>query len=185
MNILQKIRHQKQRREEIKFDDTLTDSEKADILYSKIIEIVKKPHHKLAFNLAFNSGLRVSEITKLKIENIDFNGKKIFIKDSKYGKDRVVPLPKGFPEKFLKLIPLKCGVRALEIAFKNYVKKAGIMKEDLHFHSLRHSFAVRCMERGIPLNQIQVLLGHESISTTSVYLKINPQDALKSYENLW
>jgi integrase/recombinase XerD len=66
-----------------------------------------------------------------------------------------------------------------------YVGRAEISKPDLHFHSLRHSFAVRCMERGIPLNQIQVLLGHESISTTSIYLKINPKDALDSYENLW
>ena len=80
---------------------------------------------------------------------------------------------------------MKCGVRALEISFKNYVKKAGIEKQDLHFHSLRHSFAVRCMERGIPLNQIQIILGHESIATTGIYLRINPKDALDNYEKLW
>lgn len=153
--------------------------------FIKIIKLVKQPQHKLAFILGFNSGLRISEITKLKPENIDFQGKRIFIKDSKYGRDRVVPLPKGFPESYLKNIPLKCGVRALQIAFKNYTKKAGIIKPNLHFHSLRHSFAVRCMEQGIPLNQIQVLLGHENISTTSIYLKINPQDALKSYNEMW
>ena len=154
--------------------------------FIRIIKQVKKPHHKLAFILGFHSGLRVSEVTKLEKENIDFKSKRIFIKDSKGGKDRVVPLPKGFPQSYMKHIPFnKCGVRALQIAFKKYVELAEIERSKLTFHSLRHSFAVRCMEKGIPLNQIQVLLGHESISTTSVYLKINPKDALDNYEKLW
>ena len=153
--------------------------------FMELIKVVKKPHHKLAFILGFSAGLRVSEITKLKQENIDFIGKKIFIREGKGGKDRVVPLPKGFPQSYLKYIPLDCGVRALQIAFKSAVEKAKIQKSDLHFHSLRHSFAVRCMELGMPLNQVQVLLGHESISTTSIYLKINPKDALESYEKIW
>ncbi len=153
--------------------------------FSEIIKLVKQPHHKLSFILGFNSGMRISEVIHLQKENIDLISKRIFIKNSKWGKDRVVPLPKGFPSKYLNYIPIKCSGRALQIAFKSYVKKAGIKKEGLHFHSLRHSFAVRCMERGIPLNQIQSLLGHESISTTSIYLRINPQDALKSYESLW
>ena len=153
--------------------------------FIKLIKLVKKPHHKLAFILGFNSGLRISEVIHIKKEDIDLNNKRIFIRNSKWGKDRVVPLPKGFPKNYLKQIPLSCGVRALQIAFKNYVNKAEITKSNLHFHSLRHSFAVRCMNRGIPLNQIQLLLGHESISTTSIYLKINPQDALNNYEKLW
>ena len=153
--------------------------------FLKILNGVKKKHHKLAFILAFNSGMRISEVVKLQKNDLEFNSKRIFIRDSKWGKDRVVPLPKGFPRSYLDLIPLKCGVRALQIAFKHYSKKAEIDKPDLHFHSLRHSFAIRCMERGIPLNQIQVLLGHESIKTTSIYLKINPKDALDNYEKLW
>ena len=153
--------------------------------FMKIIRLVRNSGHKIAFILAYHSGLRISEVVNLKQENIDIGSKKIFIKEGKGGKDRVVPLPKGIPEKLLKAIPLKCGDRALQIAFKKYVKKAGIVKDNLHFHSLRHSFAVRGMEKGIPLNQIQVLLGHENIATTSVYLKINPKDALKSYEDMW
>jgi len=150
-----------------------------------LMKVVKKPHHRLAFILGLSSGLRVSEIVKLKKEDFDINGKRIFIRDAKGGKDRVVPLPKGFPEKYLKQVPLQCGVRALQIAFKSALKRAKIEKSNLHFHSLRHTFAVRAMERGIPLNQIQVLLGHSNIQTTSIYLRINPQDALSTYEELW
>jgi len=153
--------------------------------FLKLNKLVKQKHHKLAFLLAFSSGLRVSEIVKLQKEDLDLLGRKIFIRSGKGGKDRVVPLPKGFPEEYLKFIPLKIGVRALEISFKNYLRKAKIHKSNIHFHSLRHSFAIRCMERGIPLNQIQLMLGHESITTTSIYLKVNPQEALRKYEELW
>jgi len=158
--------------------------------FARVMKHVKMPKHRLANNLAFNSGLRISEIVNLKPENIDIKSKRIFIKDAKGGKDRVVPLPKSFPEKYIKLLPLKfknlkSGVRSLEIAFKRAIKISGIAKPEVHFHSLRHSFSVCCMEKGIPLNSIQILLGHESIATTSIYLKINPKEALEKYEELW
>ena len=149
-----------------------------------LLKCVRKRHHKLAYILAYNSGLRVGEVCKLQPENVDMASKRIFIRDAKGGKDRVVPLPKGFPASYLKELPLKCKVRALQTAFKTAMKKAGIQKSSLHFHSLRHSFALRAMERGIPLNQIQVLLGHKNISTTSIYLNINPKDARSCYEEM-
>ena len=153
--------------------------------FNQLIKIVKKPHHRLAFILGFHSGLRISEVVNLNKEDLDFKSKRIFIRNAKGGKDRVVPMPKGFPEKYKKEIPMKCGVRALQISLKNYVRKSKLEKSDLHFHSLRHGFAVRSMDRGIPLNQLQVVLGHEDISTTGVYTKINPKDALASYEEMW
>jgi integrase/recombinase XerD len=153
--------------------------------FFKIVNKTNKETHKLAFILGFAAGMRIGEIVKLTREDIDFERKRIFIRQGKGGKDRVVPLPKGFPKRYLKTIPLKIGIRTLQIAFKRALSKTDINKTNLHFHSLRHSFAIRCMEKGIPLNQIQILLGHESIATTSIYLRINPQDALNSYENLW
>ena len=152
--------------------------------FIQILNKVKKNHHKLAFILAFHSGMRISEIINLKKEDIDLKARRIFIRESKGGKDRVVPLPKGFPTSYMKHIPFKVKVRTIQWAFQRYAKLANINKP-IHFHSLRHSFAIRCMERGIPLNQIQILLGHENIATTSIYLKINPQDALNKYEELW
>lgn len=150
-----------------------------------LLKSTKNPNHKVAFTLGYMAGLRVGEIVHLTKDDIDFENKRIFIRDGKGGKDRVVPLPKGFPKKFLPLFPLNVGIRALQISFKKKLKEMNITKPNLRFHSLRHSFAIRCMKQGIPLNQIQILLGHENISTTSIYLRINPQDALKSYEELW
>ena len=102
--------------------------------FVKLIENTKKEEHKLAFLLGYGSGLRVSEIIKLKPQEVNFKEKRIFIKSGKGEKDRVVPMPKGFKDKHLSMLPFKIGVRALEIAFKNKARE--VIGKDLHFHSL-------------------------------------------------
>ena len=161
--------------------------------FTSILKVIKKKHHKLAFSLGFLSGLRVSEILKLQKHDIDFNRKIIWIRDSKWGKDRVVPLPKRVPRSYFDLLPLmphkykniKSGSRTLQRIFKAALIKAKIERPKLRFHSLRHGFATHSLETGIPLNQIQLLLGHTNISTTSIYLKASPTEALKKYEELF
>jgi len=151
--------------------------------FTKLIKHTRKKHHKVAFLLGFGSGLRISEILKLEQRNVNLKDKTIFVEQGKGGKDRIVPLAKGFNESMLKLLPLKVGVRALEIAFKRNCKNAGLLetKPSLHFHSLRHGFATQCVNNGIPIHHVRNLMGHSNISTTNVYLEMNPKDAIKSY----
>ncbi len=137
---------------------------------------------RIAFLLAYGSGMRISEV--LRCQRAHFKKNSIFIPQSKYGVERMVPIPKGWKERFLSELPLKISARTLQRKFKRYNKKSG-HPEHYSFHSLRHGFAVRLLESGAPLNQVQVLLGHSNISTTSVYTKANPIDALKSYEELF
>jgi len=137
---------------------------------------------RVGFLLAYGSGLRVSEVLKCKKEHI--KGNTIFIPESKYGVERIVPKPKGWKEIFIKYLPLKTTPRTLQRKFKKYSKLAKL-SDYYTFHSLRHGFATRSLESGIPINQVQVLLGHSNISTTSIYTKANPHDALKSYEDLF
>jgi integrase len=87
----------------------------------------------------------------------------------------------------LDLIPIKCGVRSLEIAFRNACKRAGILenKPSIHFHSLRHGFGTQMVKNGVPIHHIRTLMGHTNIATTNTYLISNPRDALKSYEELF
>jgi integrase/recombinase XerC len=105
----------------------------------------------------------------------------IFVPESKYGVERKVPIPKGWREDFFKFIPLKKSSRTIERKFDKYKRLAGL-NEDYTFHSLRHGFATRLLERGVPINQVQLALGHANISTTGIYLKASPTDLLNSYK---
>jgi len=151
----------------------------------EFIELIKKVPSKdklskVIFLLAYGSGMRVSEVHRCKKEH--FRENSIFIPESKYGVERVVPIPKGWREEFTKQLPIKLTIRSLQRRFKKYTKKAGLDPK-YSFHSLRHGFATRSLEGGVPINQVQLLLGHSNISTTSIYTKANPIDAIKSYED--
>lgn len=148
-----------------------------------VLKIPKKNlHHKVAFLLAYGSGMRISEV--LRCQGDHFRKNQIFIPESKYGLERIVPVPKAWRENFFKFLPFNITPRALQKAFKKYASKANLNPR-YSFHSLRHGFATRCIEGGVPLNQLQALLGHSNISTTNVYIVANPLDAIKSYEELF
>jgi len=153
--------------------------------FKELIKHINKNNKqaRVAFLLAYGAGLRLSEITSLKPENVKPNY--IEVIGGKGGKDRMVPKPKGWKDWMTNItLPIAKSGRSLERNFKTAAKKAGL--SSLYtFHSLRHGFATRLIESGVPINQVQVLLGHSNISTTSVYTKARPMDAIKSYEDLF
>jgi integrase len=149
--------------------------------WDKLIKVIptKDKTALISFLLAYGSSMRISEV--LRCESKHFRENSIFIPESKYGVERVVPIPKGWRKAFLELLPLKCTDRTLQRKFKAYANKANL--NPLYtFHSLRHGFATRALEQGIPINQVQIALGHANLATTSIYTKAAPQDLLKSYE---
>jgi len=155
--------------------------------FYNLIKHTKQEHHKLAFLLGFGAGLRISEVISLTPERVNIKERRIFVYQGKGRKDRVVPLPKGFKEKHLNLLPIKVGARALEKAFKKACRASRLTenKPDIHFHSLRHGFGSQMANNGVPIHHIRTLMGHSNISTTNVYLELNPKEALKSYEDLF
>lgn len=141
--------------------------------FIKIIKKVRKQHHKLAFILGFYGCMRVSEIVNLKPENIDRGQKLIRIKQGKGGKDRNIPIP---PQAMrgLNNLPIKCGVRSLQIALKKYA--LGVLKKDIHFHTLRHSGATHYLnKKKWSTRQVQLLLGHSRVQTTEIYTHVSPE----------
>ena len=126
--------------------------------------------------------MRVSEVHKVKQE--DIKGNTIFIEDSKNDRDRVVPKPKGWQPYMDSILPLGKSLRTLQRKFTIYAREAGLSK-DYSFHSLRHGFATRLLEAGMPINQVQLLLGHSDIATTGIYVLANPKDALQSYDEVF
>ena len=173
--------------------------------FVELIRNTAKERFRVVFLFGYGSGMRLSEIVggeredgitiqPLTKEKVDLKNKSIRLDDAKGGKDRIVPLPKGFKEQYLKYLPLTKGYsnidscrRSMEKAFKRAAAKAGLLtnKPSLHFHSLRHGFGTRMANQGVPIHQIRTLMGHSNISTTNIYLEANPQEALKSYEKLF
>ncbi len=150
----------------------------------RMISITQNFKHRLIISLAYGAGLRVSEITNLRICDFDFVNSTIFIKQSKGGKDRVTLFPESLKEDirtFAKnalprdyFFPGRRGkitVRTLQKIFQKTLVRAFVDKP-ASFHSLRHSFATHLLENGTDIRFIQALLGHQNIRTTQRYTRI-------------
>ena len=140
----------------------------------KILEKTKHNHHKIAFALGFYECMRISEVVKLKQENINKQVKLLNIKEAKGKKDRNIPIA---PEvmKGLKYIPIGVGVRALQIAFNKKSKE--VLGKSLNFHILRHSGVTHYLvKKKWSSLEVQRLAGHSRITTTEIYTHINPID---------
>ena len=147
----------------------------------KIIDVAKKRDHKVAYYLGFYQCLRVSEICKLRKEDIDMASGFLHIKQAKGNKDRDIPIMDKVKH-HLRYVPIKVGVRALERAIKRHSKKS--IGKDIHPHTLRHSGATYYLnEKGIDIRYIKDLLGHARISTTDIYLHTTPLNLKKAFEN--
>jgi len=134
--------------------------------------------------LMYASGLRVSEICRIRIEDLDMNQGLLFVKQSKGKKDRVVPIHRTALEWIKRYLDTRSHrsphlfvnrrgnpltrQRIWQIV-KEYALKAGIDPKKVHPHTLRHSFATHILMRGADLRTVQELLGHSSIKTTQIY----------------
>lgn len=145
--------------------------------------------HKAIVCLMYSAGLRISEVLKMKIQDIDSSRMIIFIRDAKGGFDRQVGLDPSLLqliEQYLKEFKPKeylfngqnseqYSDRSIQQFLKFYAKKAGI-KKHVHPHLLRHNCATHMVENGTDINLIQRVLGHKSVKTTNIYL--HTSDAL-------
>ena len=144
--------------------------------------------YKTIFMLIYGTGLRISEAATLKIEDIDSTNMRVFVRNGKGERQRYTVLPKAslemlreyyekykpnHPEGYLFLNgdgdPMK--PERLRVYFRKYRKKAKI-EEGFIVHSLRHSFATKLVEEGVPLIQVKELLGHSCIRSTMTYVHI-------------
>ncbi len=137
--------------------------------------------------LTVNSGLRVSEIVSLKVSDIDYIKRELFIQNSKRGAFRKIPVDmetlqelKTFIDEtnateyvFTNNTGKQLNRSSLDRSIKTYGKKANIQPTKLHFHALRHTYATTLLNSGMALIDIQTLLGHKSIMTTTIYTHVN------------
>jgi integrase/recombinase XerD len=154
----------------------------------QLLGALQSPKHRAIAMTAYGAGLRVSEICKLRVEDIDSRAMVIHVRNAKRGRERHVMLspellaalrqywrvfrPSG-PEVFPGMIP---GTTLTRDAVGDFLRKAqkrsGLAKR-ISPHTLRHSFATNLLENGVDLRTVQVLLGHASIRSTTRYLHVS------------
>jgi len=153
---------------------------------------------RVLFALVYSAGLRVGEVCRLKISDIDSDRMLIRIIKSKGKADRYVPLSgyilKGLrryvksakPKVYLfngKVKSEPLSKSAVQQSFRLAVKKAGIIK-DVCVHSLRHSYATHQLEQGVDIVTIKELLGHATIETTMMYLHVAKVNRINAHSPL-
>jgi integrase/recombinase XerD len=142
--------------------------------------------HRIILTLIYSAGLRRQEAINLKIPDIDFERKTIHIRQSKYLKDRMVPLSDLMARGLRKYLGAekpniylfngkesdgRYSPEAIGWIMHEALKKAGISKT-VNLHSLRHSYATHLIEEGVNIVTVKELLGHADVNTTMIYLHV-------------
>lgn len=146
--------------------------------------------HRAMFSLGYGSGLRVSEVARLRVRDVDSANMRLLVEDGKGRKDRWTILsttslawlreywdvwrPKH-DEGWMFLGPYgytHVTTDAVGCAFRKALARAGVDAAGRGFHALRHGFATRLLEDGTDIMTIKSLMGHSSLSSTAVYLHV-------------
>ncbi|MFH1326487.1 MAG: site-specific tyrosine recombinase/integron integrase [Candidatus Falkowbacteria bacterium] len=152
----------------------------------KMIDITNNPKHKCILQLLYGSGLRVSEVTKIKIKDIDYEREVLMVRKSKGNKDRQTILSNEVIDALKNQEKIKnmndylftsydCKSPLSTVSINKIVKQAGEntgINKDISAHSLRHSFATHLLENNVNIRYIQELLGHARLETTQIYTKV-------------
>ena len=180
----------------------------------RLIAVATNPRDALLVRVLWRTGIRVSELIGIRVQDIDFDNRAIVIKVQKMRKKdgktierrRVVPVDQGtldlvkeylkwravFPYKGDLLFPITR--QRVDQIFWKLGTRAGIERigdpavsqhTRLHPHHLRHSLAIHCVKHGMTKERLQNILGHSSPTTTSVYLQYSLKDLHEDYDRVW
>ncbi len=175
----------------------------------EILSNIQLLRYRVCLTTIYSCGLRLSEGTSLKVEDIDGDRGFISVRNSKGNKDRNLPLPQktlellreqwkshrnkvwifpsaGHGDKNMPYATTPISNSGVQVAFRKALKTAGINKKAT-VRTLRHSWATHLLEAGINLRLIQIWLGHSSPATTSVYTHLTEKAktmAIKSIDEL-
>ena len=155
----------------------------------RLLESVSSLKARVALTTAYAAGLRVSEVAALKVRDIDNERMVMRIEHGKGGKERDVMLSEALlgilrsywrlahPPLFLfpgRASDAPIDPTVLHAACRS-AKAAARLDKRVSVHVLRHSFATHLLESGVDIRIIQVLLGHENLSTTARYSRVSTQ----------
>ena len=176
---------------------TLSEAEVEALLNAPNTEEAMGLRDKAMLELLYATGLRVSELVGLRMEQINLRQAVVFVK-GKGNKERLVPLGEEamyWLEQFLKggraqmikhatdfVFPSKRGVGMTRQTFWHRIKHYAILasvESPLSPHTMRHAFATHLLNHGADLRVVQMMLGHSDLSTTQIYTHV-ANERLKS-----
>lgn len=151
-----------------------------------LLEAPRTLRHRTLLAVLYGTGVRVAEVTQLKLTDLDALRHVLWVRQGKGRRDRQTLLSPKLLELLRAywrserpmewLFPSAQGARpispkAVYLACRNAAQAAGISKS-VHPHSFRHAFATHLLEAGVNLCTIQILLGHANLETTARYLHV-------------
>lgn len=182
-----------------KLPDTLSENEIDALIAAIDLSKPQGERNRAIIEMLYSCGLRVSELTNLKLSDLYFDEGFINI-IGKGDKQRFVPINEytqkyiniytGEIRNHMKVVPQSKDIlflnrrgkqltRAMIFSIvKTLAQKAGITK-NISPHTFRHSFATHLLQNGADLRSIQQMLGHESITTTEIYMHVNRENLAK------
>jgi len=156
----------------------------------KIMEVTENLKYRAIISLGYGSGLRMSEVRNLKVSDIDSENMRLFVEEGKGRKDRYTILSKtslhclreywrvyrpNSPQGLLFPGGSQNPIMSINLCraiLEKAMRKAEIEPLGRNFHTLRNCFGTYLLEDGCDLMTIKCLMGHNSISTTQVYLRL-------------
>lgn len=176
--------------------------------YEQVVHLFNQPDEttllglrdRVILELFYSSGLRVSELVGLNLTDIDTDNLLIRVK-GKGKKERIVPITKNVrewmisylhhPERatikqdsealFLNKNGTRLTTRSVDRKFDLYLRASGLAGKATP-HTIRHTIATHWLEKGMDLKTIQVILGHSSLATTTIYTQVSTRLKKEVYD---
>ena len=182
--------------------DYLTVAEMKALLQLADTETLDGMRDQLILELFYATGIRVSELTQLTVENVRLTEGVIRV-TGKRKKTRIIPLGEQVRHDFEQFLKKRAEIEGAPLEFRDYIfvknnkepltrmqvaqiVKKYIMrvagKEKAHPHALRHTFATHLLNEGADLMSVKELLGHENLSTTQIYTHVSAEHLKRIYK---
>ncbi len=164
--------------------------ERSDVLL--LLSKIRNPRHRLMISMLYGSGIRIGELVRLRIRDLDFSSLSLRVVNAKQNRDRITVFAESMAEELKALVRGRDASeylfvtmngrpynrRTVQAIFARAFSASGIQKH-ASCHTLRHSFATSLLGNGIDIRAIRDLLGHQSVKTTMIYLHVTESSARK------